>query len=57
MCVATFPAPGRKVQVWLIGNPIPEIGEFLWNGFWLLLGGEVIGGGRVERWEEIQDAS
>lgn len=55
MCVKDFPAMGRKVQVWVFGDPVPSIGEFLWNGFWLLSDGRVIGGGRVERWEEIPD--
>lgn len=48
-----LPASGRLVELELHGDPRLRRGEFLWNGFWMLDEGEIIGGGRVARWRPL----
>lgn len=48
-----LPSAGRVVEVKLYGDERVRRGKFLWNGFWLLDDGAMIGGGRVTGWRTI----
>lgn len=48
-----LPLAGKIVELMLHGDRAVHRGKFLWNGFWLLNDGAMIGGGRVIGWRHI----